>query len=223
MNKSQNTDIPVITLDGDAGAGKGTTRILVAQRLAWNELDSGVLYRLVAYLGQDSPTEDHYRIIAQGLVGVRMSEGKVFLFDRVLTDKELRTSAMDAAAAKVARDKEVRLALREIQERARSGRGLVTDGRDMGTIFIAPNVYRFYLTADAEVRARRRVAQDLDKDVVPSVLEVRRSLEERDLMDKTRAVSPLTLHPEAVVVDTTHMKPEEVAEHIISIYKSKAA
>jgi len=223
LKKDQDTQVPVIALDGDAGAGKGTVRQLIAKALRWHELDSGILYRLVAFLGQDAPTEDHYRIIASGIIGLRMSQGKIFLYGRIFTDADLRTERIDALASRVALDSEVRAALREIQLSFRTGPGLVADGRDMGKLFESPNVHRYFITASVEERAKRRLIQNLNQGRIMSVDEVRRGLAERDLADKTRLHSPSVPHPDAEVIDTTNINQFQVADYILSKFHESVA
>lgn len=216
----QNCSVPVLAIDGHARAGKGTARERVAEALGWNELDSGLLYRLVAYLGQEGDTEDHYKVVAGGISDVRISKGIVYLYGRELSH-ELRTPEIDALVPRVAAISEVRSSLRIVQERMRVSPGLVADGRDMAFLFTSPNVHRFFITASLTERARRQVLEMKKKDQIIGIERVIESLRQRDLMDQTRTANPLQIHPEAEVIDTTDMSESEVAEHIITAYRSK--
>lgn len=221
----QDTTVTVIALDGPSGTGKGSTRTLVARHLGFHELDSGCLYRAVALatLNHKVSLYDTERLTRLCLsLNIRVEGIKVFSNDVDVTS-ELRSQRVANEARVVGQIPQVREALLHYQLSMRRNPGLVADGRDMGEIFLSPNCYRYYITTLLDVKALRQCAwikQNEGRDVLFET--VREEMYRRDLADKNRAVSPLRIHPEAVLVDNTQMTKEETAEFILKDFDRRS-
>lgn len=216
-NKRADGLAPVIAIDGGAGTGKGTARAGVAKALGFLELDSGVLYRATGWecrrKGVSLPADCKMVVEELNIV----VEGSRIYLNGVDETANIRSDECGQLASQVGAMKEVREGLLDFQLRMRKHPGLVADGRDQGLIF--ENSCRFFLTADAEERARRRVKQ-LEELGLPHVFEdVLRGIRERDKTDRTRSTSPLMPHPKAKVIDTTKLSPDEVVATILREFR----
>jgi CMP/dCMP kinase len=215
---------PVVAIDGPSGSGKGTISRAVAQRVDWHLLDSGALYRLVAYAGLDRGLEPadidgHARLaismqVAFG-VGPDGSE-QVLLAGRDVT-QAIRTETAGQGASRVAAWPAVRTALLERQRAFARPPGLVADGRDMGTVVFPGARLKVYLTATADERALRRYKQLKHKDSGVSLSALSREITERDARDSTRAVAPLIPAPDAEMIDSTDLSIEEVVGRVLEL------
>lgn len=209
--------VPVVTIDGPSGAGKGTVARQLATRLGWHLLDSGALYRLVALGGERSglDLEDaagHARL-AQAM-RVRFSTGsegdeRVELEGQDVT-QAIRTETAGAGASRVARWPDVRAALLDRQRHFAEPPGLVADGRDMGSVIFPSAPLKVFLTASAGERALRRHKQLKEKGVAVNLAALSREIELRDRQDATRSASPLKAADDAVHIDSTARSAEEV-------------
>jgi cytidylate kinase len=214
----------VVTVDGPSGSGKGTVSRAVAQRVGWHLLDSGALYRLVAYAGLDQGLEpgdvDGHARLAAGMgvvfgVGADGSE-QVLLAGREVT-QAIRTETAGQGASRVAAWPEVRTALLERQRAFARAPGLVADGRDMGTVVFPGARLKIYLTASADERALRRYKQLKEKGSGVSLSALSREITERDARDSTRAVAPLIPAPDAAMIDSTGLSIEEVVGRVLEL------
>ena len=214
---------PVIGIDGPAGCGKGLARHSVAEALGWNELDSGVLYRLVPFRAYSSGIKltdiEGLTRLAEGL-DVRMEGGRVFFGRRDITD-EVRSDEMAEPASIVAKIPEVRKALLKYQLNCRQKPGLVADGRDMTTVVFKDSPYKIYITADLDVRARWRLKDLKERNKSADFDTVRRAMSIRDELEAKRDESPLYQHPEACLVDATNKTPLEVMWAILTHVSDK--
>lgn len=217
---SQDRFWPVIAIDGGAGTGKGTTRILVAKELGFNSLDSGALYRLVTLAGirQKASHEVDLAKIAVNLDVVFDGE-KVFLDDEDVT-LEIRLPEIDALVSNVSKMPLVRSGLLQFQDSMRKCPGLVADGRDMCLIY-EDTPYKFFLVTDPRERARRRVLQFKERKVTIDEDTVLREILTRDEADRTRKVNPLVPHKDALIIDNTRIPKEEVARIILEKFRGK--
>ena len=207
----------VITLDGPSGSGKGTIAGLLAARLGWKLLDSGALYRLLAFAagnhGIDLTNEEGLKTLAAHL-DVQFVDKRIILEGEEVTDA-IRNEQVGAGASMVASLPAVREALLQRQRAFREAPGLVADGRDMGTVVFPDAPLKIFLTASAEERARRRYHQLKGKgeDVsLPSLLDEIRARDERDMQ---RAVAPLKPALDAIQLDSTEMSIDQVLERIL--------
>jgi cytidylate kinase len=216
----KNQYIPVITLDGPSASGKGTIACLVAQTLGFHYLDSGALYRLVALVAIKSAiaTNDEQKIvdIARGL-NVLFTDGSIQLNGMDVSD-EVRAEACGEYASKIAQYPTLREALLDRQRNFRELPGLVTDGRDMGTVVFPDAVLKIYLTADEEERARRRYKQLMEKGINANIADLVASLRERDERDKKRIVAPLQQCEDTCLLDTTGLSIDQVVNKVLNMY-----
>lgn len=221
-------DSPVITIDGPAGAGKGTIAQLLALQLGWNILDSGSLYRLTAYdaLNKSCPIDDSDRLqsIARNL-GVEFlpEPGGVVkvLLDGVDVSKLIRSESAGEAASKVAAIPEVREALLQRQRDFAQSPGLVCDGRDMGTVVFPDAILKVFLTASPEVRAKRRLKQLKEHGLNATLAALIEEIQERDFRDKNRTHAPLLPAIDAIEIDSSHLSINSVVSEIREIYESR--
>lgn len=218
MAETTASAVPVTTIDGPGGAGKGTISRLLADQLGWHLLDSGALYRLVALEAANRAvaldTEAEVAKIAASL-DVRFDasggEERVWLGGADVT-QAIRTEACAQGASVVAVLPAVRAALVERQRSFRQPPGLVADGRDMGTVIFPDAGLKVFLTASVEERARRRHKQLKDKGIDVSLAALSRDMADRDRRDSERSVAPLSPGQDARILDTTGMSiPEVVA------------
>ncbi len=219
-----NNRTPVITIDGPSGSGKGTVAGLLAKRLGWKLLDSGALYRLLAFAarnhGVDLTNEEALRVLAAHLdVQFVAAEGgqpqRIILEGEEVTDV-IRTEQVGAGASQVAALPAVREALLQRQRAFREPPGLIADGRDMGTVVFPDAPLKIFLTASAEERARRRYLQLKAKGQDVNLASLLEEIRERDERDMQRAVAPLKPAPDAVQLDSTELSIEQVLERILS-------
>jgi cytidylate kinase len=222
---------PVVTIDGPSGTGKGTIARIIADRLAWHLLDSGALYRLLA-LAVISHTVDFEDIntittMAEHLdcefkpSGDMNMDTDIFLEGEEVS-KAIRTEEMGNYASIVAAIPSVREALKSRQRAFRQQSGLVADGRDMGTVIFPDASLKIYLTASAEERAKRRYKQLKEKGLNVNIPALSREIAERDNRDTSRAVAPLKPAEDAVIIDTSAMTIDEVAQQISSLLEARA-
>jgi cytidylate kinase len=214
----------VIAIDGPSGAGKGTVARTLASRLGYRHVDTGAMYRAVAWKARQERAD-----LGDGdTIAAIASRARIDLAGGVSIDghdvtSAIRTPDIDEAAAAVARHPQVRAVLVDRQRAFASDAGLVMEGRDIGTVVFPNADVKFYLDATPEERARRRAEdpahaigrQPAGRDRVAEALAA------RDRLDRTRDVSPLTMAPDAVYLDTTAMPIDEVVERALAIVSSK--
>ena len=209
--------IPIVTIDGPSGTGKGTVADLLARRLGWHCLDSGALYRVLGLAAQRRGLDLGE---AEALAPLASSMGGSFRDNRVYLDGEdvsdaIRTEAAGNAASRVAAHGVVRERLLDWQRRAARSPGLVADGRDMGSVVFPDAPLKIFLTASAEERARRRYKQLKQKGLDVSLPQLVTEIRERDERDSNRSVAPLKAPEGALRVDTTSLSIEEVLDRVL--------
>lgn len=222
------SNVPVMTIDGPSGSGKGTVSRAAARALGWTLLDSGALYRLVALAGRQAGVnlDDETGLarlaetadIAFGSTG---SGGEVVRLDGKDVTGAIRTEEAGNDASKVAALPGVRAALLERQRRFAVPPGLVADGRDMGTVVFPRAEVKIFLTASAAERASRRHKQLKEKGVAANLAALSLEIAERDLRDSTRAASPLIASADAVLLDTTGMSVDTVVERVLEVARGR--
>ena len=209
--------VPVITIDGPSGSGKGTIAQLLADRLGWRVLDSGALYRLVGYAvdqaGMRFEDENKINKIASEL-HVEFDNGEIRLAGVEVTDL-IRTEHAGNNASKVAAMPGVRAALLDWQRDYAILPGLVADGRDMGTTVFPRAGVKIFLTASAEERARRRHKQLKEKGLPANLAALTTEIEERDARDRSRTASPLLAAPDAIEIDSTALGIGDVVSRVL--------
>lgn len=213
--------VPVVAIDGPSGSGKGTIGRLLAHKLGWHYLDTGVLYRLVALAALRRHIDfGNAQALAAAAAGLDVRFGRAAAGDRVYLDGvdvggDLRTERTGDAASKVAAVPEVRTALLQRQRDFAVAPGLVADGRDVGTVVFPDAVLKVVLTASAEARAMRRHKQLKEKGIDVSLPDLSWDIAQRDARDANRTVAPFKPAPDAQVIDSTSLTPEEVVAHIL--------
>jgi CMP/dCMP kinase len=225
---TKDEDIPVITIDGPGGSGKGTVSRIIARDLGWHFLDSGALYRLVGLdaLNRGVALDDEpalVRLAAQ--LDVRFDdkdgENAAIYLNGVDISSELRSEASGAAASRVAVLPGVRQALTARQRAFRRSPGLVADGRDMGTVIFSDANLKIFLEASPRARAERRYKQLKDKGMDVSLEALLREIETRDARDSGRSASPMRPAGDAVIIDTTRLGIAEVVRQIMQLWHER--
>jgi len=222
--------VPVITIDGPSGSGKGTVAQIIADRLGWHFLDSGALYRLVGLAAfragaslSDAPA---LAAIARDMnisFVPRPGDVPAVLLDGIEVGEELRTEANGERASLVAIIPDVRAALLQKQRDFRREPGLVADGRDMGTTVFSDALLKVFLTASPEVRAERRYKQLKEKGFDANLARLLGEIRERDQRDAARTVSPLKPAVDAVVLDSSGLNIDEVVGRILELLAHRRA
>ena len=209
---------PVIAIDGPSSSGKGTVAARVAAQLGWHLLDSGALYRGVAWAALQGGVDlDDAAALASMTrrLDFDIKPGSIHVDGVDLTDA-IRQERISAGSSRVARLEPVRHALRTVQIGMRRPPGLVADGRDMGTVVFPTAELKVFLDASVEERARRRHKQLIDKGSGVSLSDLFASLRARDERDRSRSVSPLRADDDAVMIDTTRMSISAVVETVLN-------
>lgn len=215
-----NTKVPVVTIDGPSGTGKGTISTMLAKALGWHFLDSGALYRLVG-VGAELENIKYSNIRELSDFSQKMHvifsgkfDGSIELNGEEISDL-IRAESSGAKASLVGAIPEVRQALSERQLAFRQAPGLVADGRDMGTVVFPDAICKFFLTASPEERAQRRYKQLINKGLSVNLRALLQDIQERDKRDSERAVSPLLPAEDARVIDTTELSIDQVFEQVL--------
>lgn len=210
----------VIAIDGPSASGKGTVALRVAQALGFDYLDSGALYRLTALYAEKRGVSWHNEEAVAQLAGnlpVRFEEAQIMLNDEDVS-AQIRSEAIGMGASAIAQLSKVRAALLQRQRDFLTEKGLVADGRDMGSVVFPDAVLKVFLTASAQVRAQRRTRQlglpceGVEFDRILS------DIEARDEADRRRPVAPLRQLPDAVLLDTTNLGIEESVKKVLDWY-----
>lgn len=211
--------IPVLTIDGPSGSGKGTVARSVAQRLGFHLLDSGAVYRALAVdlqrAGLTEASPDQIANRARGLALSFDGAGRACLAGELAED-QLRTEASGLLASRIAAWPQVRAALLDRQLAFRQPPGLVADGRDMGTVVFADAEAKVFLTASANERARRRHKQLIEKGLPANIVELLADIHARDRQDTERTVAPLRAASDALTIDSTALPVDAVVDRILA-------
>ena len=218
-----------IAIDGPAGAGKSTIAKNVAKELSFIYVDTGAMYRAMAlYLHRNGISADDPEKSAAGCGGADISiqyrDGEqVVLLAGENVNAWLRTEEVSAMASKSSAVPRVRERLLQLQQELAATQNVVMDGRDIGTVVLPDAQVKIYLTASVEVRAKRRYLEQKAKGEKVDLKEIEAEIAERDHRDMTREVAPLKLADDAVLVDSSDMTIDEVAQRILAIVKEKMA
>ncbi|MEJ2061391.1 MAG: (d)CMP kinase [Gammaproteobacteria bacterium] len=220
--------VPVITIDGPSGSGKGTLSRLLARRCGWHWLDSGALYRLTALAATRTGIAlDDVPALAEAARGLQVEfpvdadgESRVLLAGEDV-GSAIRTEQVGNAASQVAAIPAVREALLARQRTFAAPPGLVADGRDMGTVVFPDAPLKIFLTASLEERAKRRYNQLKEQGLSVNLHALFRELAERDARDQQRDTAPLKPAEDAVEVDTTGIGIDEVLARLVELARSR--
>lgn len=213
--------IPVIAIDGPSASGKGSVAELVAETLGFHYLDSGAIYRIVAYASQQKAIAwDNEQAIARlaAQLHIEFSNGNILLNGSNITT-EVRSEEMGRGASEVAVHPAVRNALLDLQKNFRQSPGLVGDGRDMASVVFPDALLKIFLTADVEIRAQRRYQQLLNRSISADYASILKDLRERDLRDSQRSAAPLKQMPDALLLDTSNRSIQQAVDFVLDAYQ----
>ena len=216
----------IITIDGPSGVGKGTLAFSLAEKLGWNVLDSGLIYRLTGYLSLkeklNSPEDiifhlNHSKIKLLTNLKEKICEIEI---DEVVLGNELRNEDVATKASEIAKVPEIRNAIIKIQRNAYNAKsGLIADGRDMGTVIFPEAILKVFLQASPKVRAERRANQLKEKGMEVIMHDLLKLIQQRDKEDTNRKVSPLKPAKDSILIDTSELSIQEVEEKVMENYK----
>ena len=216
----------IITIDGPGGVGKGTLAFSLAEKLNWNVLDSGLIYRLIGYLSLEGRLETEQEIIQflnkskiQLLTNFKEGICEIELNGKVLAE-ELRNENIASRASEIAKEAEIRKAIIKIQRNAYDPKkGLIADGRDMGTMIFPEAALKVFLQASPEVRAERRANQLKEKGMSVIMHDLLELIKQRDEEDMNRKISPLKPAKGSLIIDTTNMSIKDVEQEVMENFK----
>jgi cytidylate kinase len=213
----------IIAIDGPSGAGKGTISRTLSQALGYRHVDTGAMYRAVGWkaLAEGLALDDEGAVAALARRADLVVEGGLVSIDGHDVTRAIRTPEIDKAATAVARLPKVREVLVERQRACAGGGGVVMEGRDIGTVVFPDADVKIYLDASEEERARRRATDPAHTGSTAGQAAVAEAIKARDTSDTTRAVSPLTLAPDAIHIDTTAMPVQDVVDRVMSLVRQK--
>ena len=215
--------IPIITIDGPSGVGKGTISQMLSLDLSWNILDSGALYRTLTYLMKLKTLQlkefnkNREKILMEFEVSFEATTAgepvNIFLNHENITER-IRTEEIARETSELASSKEIRDFIRPIQREFKRLPGLIADGRDMGTVIFPEADLKFFLTANVEERAKRRQLQLKRDHLEVNMRVLLKELEERDKKDKEREHSPLIPADDSILIDTSYLDQNQVLEEV---------
>ena len=220
--------IPVLTLDGPSGVGKGTVASIIAQKLDWHLLDSGAIYRAFAIVARDNDIKiddiDGLLKLANNFdISFKLNSNheplNVYL-NNVEVSSELRTEKTAALASQFAKIESLRKVLLVKQRQFKKLPGLVADGRDMGTVVFPDAPFKVFLTAEVEERAKRRLKQLQETGIAGNISHTLAEVQKRDERDVNRQHSPLMPAKDALVIDTTNLTINEVITKVMALIKA---
>jgi len=213
-----------IAIDGPSAAGKSTIADILAEKLNYTHLDTGAMYRAVAYeaLSQEIPLDDEERIVSMiHQMDLEMpADGSVILNGSDIS-KQIRENEISMAASTVSALEGCRKALVEMQQKICSNGGYILDGRDIGTVVLKDAPVKIYLVASAEARAQRRVLQNIEKGIEADYETILEDIKARDYQDMHREHSPLRKAEDAIEIDTSDLNLEEVTAICMKIIEDK--
>ena len=217
-NKENIEDVPVITIDGPSGSGKGTVATAVANHLGFHYLDSGALYRILGYLAFSNGVDfaDEPALVELASTMNVTFQGMDVLLDGDPVGDVIRTEQAGKHASMVSPIPAVRDTLLIWQRQQARYPGLIADGRDMGTVVFPGSPCKFFITASVQARAERRFNQLRDKGFDVNIAQLFTEISERDARDANRTVSPLKPAQDAVVLDTTEMSVKAVVDAVLT-------
>ena len=222
---SKNT-IPIITIDGPSGSGKGTISRKLASILCWNILDSGAIYRAVAFFAMENNLQlsdelNIRRLIKKTTIKFELNSSyqQKILINRIDASEGIRTEECGTNASIIAKYEGIRKDMITLQRNFLKKPGLIADGRDMGTVVFPDSKIKVFLTADVNVRAKRRYKELKEKGINVSLTAVLSDMEIRDKQDRERKHGPLTMAHDSIIVDSTNKSIDFVVSEILNYHE----
>ncbi len=209
--------IPVVTIDGPSGSGKGTISKALAIHLGWNYLDSGLIYRCFAYLTMIG-TSDVPKAIKEIEHNFDLNKEEI-LFNKKNITSVIRGKEITMLSSELSQKPEVRSQLIEIQKTFREHPGLVAEGRDMSSKLFPDSLVKIYLTASLDVRVKRRSKQLIQSNISFDEIDLRRDIQERDQRDQNRIHSPLVQTKDSILIDNSNISADSTLEIILEQVK----
>jgi cytidylate kinase len=215
---------PAITIDGPSGTGKSTIAQMIADKIGFTYLDSGSLYRALAWHVIDKKIDiTNLDALQRGIAPVKVAlgqDGSVHCDGQDISEA-IRVEDIGMMASKISAIPLIRKHLLELQRDQRRSPGLVTDGRDMGTVVFPDAEIKIYLTASAEERAKRRFNQLKEKGIDGNLREIEKELNIRDQQDSERSISPLKPADDAIIIDTSSLEMHQVFDEVLKEVRSR--
>lgn len=207
-----------IAIDGPSGAGKSSIAKSLAKKLSIEYVDTGALYRTVAYIAREKELEEKVDSLLEEVRSrqIRVIDGKVFLDGQDLGDK-IRSEEISQLSSKLSKEPAIRQALLSIQQDLADKYSLVMEGRDIGSVVMPEAEFKFFLTASPEIRSERRLKQLLEKGQEVDYETVYKDIMERDFRDQNRPVAPLIQVEDAIKIDSGSLSEEEVLKKMVQI------
>jgi cytidylate kinase len=214
----------IITIDGTSSSGKSTISRLLAKKLNFKLLDSGKLYRSVGYIACDiyesiDIIKDYSELVSKiSLKANNISHEYEVYYKNKIIDSLLYNENIGIAASIISKVPEVRNSMYDLQHSCVKGNGLIANGRDMGSEVFTDARLKIYITADIDIRARRRYEELTNKGDIVQYQDIYNSLKKRDDSDMNRDISPLKVPDNAHILDTSNLKPNAIVDKILNLY-----
>ncbi len=216
-----------IAIDGPAAAGKSTIAKIVAEKLGYIYIDTGAMYRAITMKALTeginmASNEEAGKLLALTEIDLQPSEnGQLVFLDKVDVTDAIRSQDVTKAVSEMAAHELVRKRMVELQQQLADGRGVVMDGRDIGTHVLTDAALKVFMSATVEERARRRFEENQKRNIFTSLEDLQAEIAERDKMDSEREVSPLRQAEDAVFLDTTHLTIDQAAQQIMKLAEER--
>lgn len=209
-----------VAIDGPSGAGKSSIAKSVAKELGILYVDTGALYRAVAYIARENKLEDDIPNLLEVLKKYQLTfkSGQITVNGKNVESK-IRSEEISKLSSRLSKEEEIRRILLGIQQKIAREHSLVMEGRDIGSVVIPDAEFKFYLTADAKIRSERRYQQLIEKGEDADFESVYKEMVERDFRDKNRAHAPLVMVEDAICIDSGNMSEEDVLRRIVDIIR----
>ena len=213
-----------IAIDGPSGAGKSSISNILAEKLGYVHLDTGAMYRSVAYaaLKRNIALDDEDKVVEMiSKLDLNMNPDGTVICDGEDVTKKIREPNMSMAASNVSKLKKVRAALVKMQQKIASNKGFILDGRDIGTVVLTDAELKVFLTASPEERTKRRVLQNEKNGIISDYKKLYDEIIARDFQDSHRENSPLKKADDAIEIDSTNMTEDEVVNKFLELINNK--
>ncbi|AIY05764.1 cytidylate kinase [Planococcus sp. PAMC 21323] len=216
-----------IAIDGPAAAGKSTIAKIVAEKLGYVYIDTGAMYRAITMkalaTGIDmASNEEAGKLLAETEIDLQPSEnGQLVFLDKRNITEEIRSQNVTKSVSQMAAHELVRMRMVELQQLLAEGRGVVMDGRDIGTHVLPDAALKVFMSASVEERARRRFAENQKREIMTSLEDLQAEIAKRDKMDSEREVAPLRQAEDAIYLDTTALTIEQAAQEILKLAEER--